>query len=130
MKDTFLHKVATREHNAALATLFERPYTICYLEAEDQVTHLFLENDTRFTINAKLNELEGILPMKKFFYCGRSFMVNVEKVFEFWISSEPILVISCGHIIPVPKNVLFQVHTSLVCHSEGLSRKPKIVRRI
>jgi len=130
MNDSFLHMIATREHNAALVTLYERPSSICYLEAEEDVTHLFLENDTRYTINATLNELELILPSNRFFYCGETYLVNVEKVFEYWISSDPILVISCGHIIPVPYSQLFQVHSSIVSHSEGLSLKPKIVNRI
>ncbi|NHB70174.1 LytTR family DNA-binding domain-containing protein [Perlabentimonas gracilis] len=130
MRDSFLQMIATREHNAALLTLYERPNTICYLEAEDSVTHLFLENETRYTINASLNDLEVILPSNKFFYCGKSYLVNVEKVFEYWISSDPILVISCGHIIPVPNSELYQVHSSLVTQSEGLSLKPKIISRI
>jgi len=127
MKDSFLYKVAKMEHNAAVITLVERPQTICYLEAENMVTHLFLENDTRFTISAMLHELEDLIPQSTFFYCGKSYMVNAEKVLEYWVSSDPILVMSCGHIVPVPKTEMHQVQLSLKLKSEGLENKPKVV---
>lgn len=130
MKDTFLHNVAAREHNAALATLYQRPQTICYLEAEDQVTHLFLENDTRFTVNAKLFELEKLLPSNKFFCCGDTYIINIDKVLEYWISNDPFLVITCGHIVPVSPKDMFQVQEFILSNSDGLLKKPKIVSRI
>jgi hypothetical protein len=113
MKDSFLNTVATMEHTAAIVILVERPQSICYLEAENDVTHLLLENDTRFTINARLSELMTLLPNDHFFQCGENYTVNALKVLEFWVSSEPILVMSCGHIVPVPKPEVLKVRKYL-----------------
>lgn len=127
INDSFLLKVATMEHNAAVATLIERPYSICYLEAERKLTHLYLENDTRFTINAMIQELEDVLPPDLFFYCGSSCLVNASKVLEFWATAEPILVISCGHILPVPLSEVQNVLDFLRNDKLKLESKPRIV---
>jgi hypothetical protein len=113
MKDSFLTQVASMEHSAAVLILIERPHSICYLEAEYDVTHLLMENDTRFTIYSRLNELVTFLPKDQFFQCGENYMVNLSKVLEFWVSAEPILVMSCGHIIPVPKPEVIKIHKFL-----------------
>lgn len=124
MNDSFLSRVASMEHTAAVVTLIERPQSICYLEAEYDVTHIFLENDTRFTLNANLSDLLDFLPDNLFFKCGSFQMVNVDKVLEFWVSTEPILVMSCGHILPVPKDEVLKIRRFLKS-----SKGDKIVRR-
>ncbi|PKP39572.1 MAG: hypothetical protein CVT98_01280 [Bacteroidetes bacterium HGW-Bacteroidetes-15] len=128
MKDSFLSKVASMEHNAAVIILVERPLNICYLEAEYDVTHLQMENDSRFTLNVKLDDLINFLPDNLFFRVGEGIMVNSLKVLEFWVSAEPILAISCGHIIPVPKNEVIKVHRFLKRNKgQEFIKKPKRV---
>lgn len=131
MKDPFLAKVASMEHAAAIVTLIERPQNICYIEAEYDVTHLFLENDTRFTINAEISDLRDFLPDNLFFQCGQFNMVNADKVLEMWVSTEPILVMSCGHILPVPKYEVIKIRRFLKnTRGEKVVRRPRKVNAI
>lgn len=125
MENSFLNKVASLEHTNGILTIVERPQTICYLEAEDLSVHLVLEDGARFFLGLLLNDLDDVLPQKDFFRCGWSFIVNVNMVKEFWISTEPILVMACDHIIPVPFNEIYRVTNYLELRQKR-QRKPSI----
>jgi hypothetical protein len=127
MEDSFLYKVATMEHNAAVYTLVERPDTICYLEAENNVTHLYLENDTRFTINANLRELEDKLPPNQFLYCGEQYLINSEKIIEVWATTFPLFVIRNSYIIPIPSKELSKVLAFFNNDSIQIKNRPKVI---
>jgi hypothetical protein len=125
MENTFLNNVTSLEHTKALLIIIQHPETICYLEADDLSVHLVQENGARFYLGLLLNDLEDVLPKKDFFRCGWSFTVNANMVKEFWISAEPMLVMACGHIIPVPMSEIHRVINCLERRKKG-SRKPAI----
>ena len=125
MENSFLNKVASLEHTNGLLTIIERPETICYLEEDDLSVHLILENGARFFLGLLLNDLDEVLPQKDFFRCGWSFTINANMVKEFWISTEPMLVMACGHIIPVPFKDIYRITNFLELRQRG-QRKPSI----
>jgi DNA-binding LytR/AlgR family response regulator len=101
MTTSFQNMVAARERNFAVSILIERPEEICYLESDEFQVTLILDDETRVTMKGLLNEMEPFLPSDRFFRCGWSHIINADKVIEFWMSSEPMLVLSCGNVIPV-----------------------------
>jgi hypothetical protein len=119
MENSFLNKVATLEHSKALLTIVEHPHTICYLESDDLSVYLVQENGARFAVNVLLHELEDVLPKHDFFRCGWSFTINANMVKEFWVTAEPMLVMACGHIIPVPLKEVYKVISLLELRHRG-----------
>jgi hypothetical protein len=111
MKSQFISAVEEREKAYAAYLLLEKAQTICYIEAIDNTAQIVLRDSTRIWVNSMLSNIEKLLP-NNFYRCNSSYIVNTEMVQEFWVSSQPMLVMNCGAILPI--TVLDMFHLKYV----------------
>jgi len=77
------------------------PDNICYIENNGYWVCFYFEDGTRFVYNSDIKSVEEVMPKDKFIRCSKSFIVNISKVQELWVSNETVCVMSCGSIIQV-----------------------------
>ena len=76
--------------------------SIIYVESEGNYSTLFLEDSSKMVLTKKLKEVNQLLPENQFFRIHNSYIVNLNKIKEFY-KSEGYVVMSSNHKIPVAR---------------------------
>ncbi len=90
-----------REQGLAIFLLKNNFEKINYFESDSTFTYLVLEDGSKVQVDIYLHQLEKVLPPAVFYRCGWSYLVNLNKVREYWMLEYPFLVMSNGNIIPI-----------------------------
>ena len=101
MENDIVNWSVVREQNLASFLLRNNFEKINYFESDSDLTFIVLEDGSRVRVDSFLHQLEKILPANIFYRCGWSFLINVNKVKEYWMLEYPFLVMSNGDIVPV-----------------------------
>lgn len=88
--------------------------SIFFFESDEEDTFLVLGDGSRRRINARLDQLEQFLPVGSFLRCGWGFIVNINRIKEFWSVDKPVVVMENGEVIPVPRTYRFSLRERLV----------------
>ncbi len=91
-----------RERTFAAYLVNQRPDRICFVESVGEMLQLVLTDATNIWVSTTLAQIYKLLPNDKFFFCGATYIVNVDHIYEFWVSNQAMLVMTCGNVLPVP----------------------------
>lgn len=83
--------------------LFLKPQEIIYCKSDGNYSTIFLENNEKLFLTKKLKEVEDLLSFDCFFRVHNSYLINLEKVKEFF-KTDGYLVLSNNKKIPVSRN--------------------------
>lgn len=102
MNTTLLNPVKTRSRSIPDLLSRNNFEKVCYFESDGDLTYIVLDDGSRVRLDTFLHDLEKVLPSQTFFRCGWSFVINLNKVREYWILDYPFVVMSNGEVVPVP----------------------------
>lgn len=83
--------------------VFVLPNTIIYCESDGNYCHIYLEKNEKLFVTKKLKEIEEILPSTLFFRIHNSYLINLDKVDEYF-KTDGYVVMSNQKKIPVSRN--------------------------
>ncbi|MDX2195431.1 MAG: LytTR family DNA-binding domain-containing protein [Cytophagales bacterium] len=88
-------------------SLFVNINDICFCEADNNYTKIYLSDGKSETITLSLKELEALLPTNLFFRIHKSFLVNFEKIVQYNKSEGGTIVVEDYHnrMLPVSKQI-------------------------
>jgi two-component system LytT family response regulator len=75
---------------------------IIYVESDGNYSTLFLEDNSKMVLTKKLKEVNDLLPNDLFFRIHNSYIINLNKIKEFY-KSEGYVVTTSNHKIPVAR---------------------------
>lgn len=82
--------------------IFLKAEEIIYCESDGNYCHIYLELDEKLFVTKKLKEIEELLPKNNFFRVHNSFVVNLEKVREYF-KTDGYVILSNRKKIPVSR---------------------------
>ncbi len=82
--------------------IFVESDSIVYVESEGNYSTLFLDDNSKMVLTKKLKEVNQLLPNSMFFRIHNSYIVNLNKIKEFY-KSEGYVIMSSNHKIPVAR---------------------------
>lgn len=83
--------------------IFVQPNTIIYCQSDGNYCHIYLEKNEKLFVTKKLKEIEELLPDYLFFRIHNSYLINLEKVNEYF-KTDGFVVMSNRKKIPVSRN--------------------------
>jgi len=98
-----------RERTFAAYLVNQRPDRICFIESFGDMLQFVLTDATNIWVSTSLAQIYQLLPNDKFFFCGATYIVNVDHIYEFWVSNQAMLVMTCGNVLPVPITDVYQL---------------------
>lgn len=83
--------------------IFVQADDIIYCESEGNYCHIFLEKNEKLFVTKKLKEIEELLPTELFFRIHNSYLINLEKVKEYF-KTDGYVVLSNQKKMPVSRS--------------------------
>lgn len=83
--------------------IFVKACDIIYCESEGNYCHIYLENNEKLFVTKKLKEIEELLPGDLFFRIHNSYLINLEKVKEYF-KTDGYVVLSNQKKMPVSRS--------------------------
>jgi DNA-binding LytR/AlgR family response regulator len=94
---------AVREESWMEMLSYKSLDTIYFFESDEEDTFIVLADGSRRRISVRLDQLERLLPTGSFLRCGWGFIVNLNRIKEFWSVDKSVVVMDNGEVIPLPK---------------------------
>lgn len=113
VKNDFIDAIEARERGYAAYLLSNKVDSICYIEVEGSTVKLVLNDANSITINVNLQKVEEFLPKNLFAKCSSRFVINTSYIIEMWASSQSLLVMSCGAVLPLSNAEIFRLKSFL-----------------
>lgn len=82
--------------------IFLEPEDIIYVESDGNYSSVYLTNDKKIVLTKKIKEVNLMLPDSDFFRIHNSYIINLNKVREFY-KTDAYVVLSSNHKIPVSR---------------------------
>lgn len=82
--------------------IFLEPFEISFIESDGNYSSIFLSNGKKIVITKKLKEVNALLPEEHFFRIHNSYIVNLNKIREFY-KTDGYVVLDGNHKIPVSR---------------------------
>lgn len=82
--------------------IFLEPSEISFIESDGNYSSIFLSNGKKIVITKKLKEVNVLLPEEHFFRIHNSYIVNLDKIREFY-KTDGYVVLDGNHKIPVSR---------------------------
>jgi DNA-binding LytR/AlgR family response regulator len=113
VKNDFIDAIEARERGYAAYLLSSKVDSICYIEVEGSTVKLVLSDANSITINVSMQKVEEFLPRTQFVKCSSRYVINTSYIIEMWASSQPLLVMSCGAVLPLSSAEMFKLKSFL-----------------
>lgn len=107
MRNVEVEGIDAREEAYALEMLNNRSDSICYVECDGYDIFLVNEFGYRYRVNKTMDEVINTLNRSTFVKVSETIIVNSDRIQELWVSNEPLLVMSCGNIVPIPVSFVY-----------------------
>jgi len=79
---------------------------IIHLEADNNYTKFFIQNQAPILVSKSLKEYEQLLPKEQFFRCHKSHLVNLEHLLRYDKKDDDILIMKNGNKVPISRRKL------------------------
>lgn len=95
--------------NSIKATKLVNHYQILFIEADDNYSRVYLDDETEFLLSKTLGVVEAEMNDAMFFRCHRAYLINILYIREISKGNDMCITLKNGSIIPLAKKRLCEL---------------------